>query len=139
MIQSRNGNPADFRDATSKGTRGSGTGGWWNHAAPINEVARGTNLGSTGWNDLQECNFDLTFTNNLIEVFVDGVLEISYSSATHGSAFTDGAFGFYNFSQSQVRYAGITQDVLPPVPLPGGLLLLGGLGVFGVMRRRKQT
>ncbi|MFL4468348.1 VPLPA-CTERM sorting domain-containing protein [Tateyamaria armeniaca] len=120
------------------GTSGSGTGGWWNHAAPINEVARGINLGSTGWNDLQEYNFDLTFTNNLIEVFVDGVLEISYSSATHGSLFTDGAFGFYNFSQSQVKYAGITEDTLPPVPLPAGLpLLLAGLGAFGLMRRRQ--
>ena len=78
----------------------------------------------------------MTFTDSLIEVFVDGELEIS-----HSGSFADGAFGFYNFSQSQVRYAGITEEVLPaPVPLPAGLpLLVAGLGAFGWMRRRQKA
>ncbi|MEL6806539.1 MAG: VPLPA-CTERM sorting domain-containing protein [Pseudomonadota bacterium] len=132
-----------FGDLTT--TSGSGTGGWWNHADPINEAARGTNLGSTGWNDQQKYTFDLTFTEDLIEVFVDGQLEISYSSTDHGSTFTDGSFGFYNFSQAQVEYAGITQTTLPPttppaVPLPAGLpLMLVGIGAFGWMRRRQAA
>lgn len=108
----------------------------WNHAGPVSEVARGTNLGSTGWNDNQTYTFDLTFTDSLIEVFVDGVLEIS-----HSGTFTDGAFGFYNFSQNPVRYEGITEEVLPPVeavPLPAGLpLMLAGLAAFGLARRNR--
>jgi hypothetical protein len=107
---------------------------FWQHVGVVNEVARATNLGSTGWADNTEYTFDLTFTDSLIEVFVDGALEISYSGS-----FTDGAFGFYNYSQGSVSYAGITEDVLPPaVPLPAGLpLLLAGLGAFGWMRRRQ--
>lgn len=62
-------------------TSGSSFGGWWNHVDPINEVARGSTLGSTGWDDLTTYTFDLTFTADLIEVFVDGNLEISYTSA----------------------------------------------------------
>lgn len=106
----------------------------WNHAGPVVETVRATNLGSTGWNDNQTYTFDLTFTDSLIEVFVDGVLEIS-----HAGTFTDGAFGFYNFSQNPVRYAGIVEDVLPSaVPLPASLpLLLAGFGLMGFARRRK--
>lgn len=111
----------------------------WDHGDPVTEVARATNLGSTGWNDNQTYLFEITFTESLIEVLVDGVLEISYAGS-----FTDGAFGFYNFSQDPVRYAGIVQDVLPPpdddtpppVPLPASLpLLVAGLGVLGFARR----
>ncbi len=119
----------------------------WDHTDPVTEVARAKNLGSTGWNDNQEYTFELTFTDSLIEVFVDDVLEISYAGT-----FTDGAFGFYNFSQNPVRYSGITEAELPPendngngddpnvIPLPAGLpLLLAGLGAFGIMRRRQAS
>lgn len=117
---------------------------FWNHTGPITEVARGTNLGSTGWADNTEYSFELTFTSTLIEVFVNDVLEISYTQADNGgNIFTDGSFGFYNYSQTNVRYAGITEENLPDpevVPLPAGLpLLLAGLGAFGIMNRRKKA
>ena len=119
----------------------------------VAEIARATNLGSTGWIDNQVYNFALTFTSSLIEVFVDSVLELSVTAGEFGlSSFDDGAFGFYNYSQSRVRYAGITEDVLPdpclanpglpqcnpsndppgptPVPAPAGILLLS-LGLLG--------
>lgn len=113
---------------------------FWNHDGIVNEVARATNLGSTGYANNQAYTFELTFTDTLIEVFVDSQLEISYSGN-----FSDGAFGFYNYSQAYVEYAGITEDVLPDpdpntgvVPLPAGLpLLLAGMGAFGLVRRRQ--
>lgn len=109
---------------------------FWDHEGVVNEVQRATNLGNVGYNNAQEYTFKLTFTDNLIEVFVDDVKELSWAGS-----FTDGSFAFYNYSQDTVLYAGIGEEELPPdvnpVPLPAGLpLLLVSLGAFGLMRRR---
>jgi len=116
--------------------------GAWCHdtAFGVTELARATNLGSTGWVDNQEYAFDLEFTSSNIKVFVDGVLEIDLDGT-----FADGAFGFYNYSQANVLYAGIEEVVLPPTPGPGGIpepatwaMLILGFGlVGGAMRRRR--
>ena len=114
---------------------------FWGHVRTVSEVQRATNLGSTGWLDNTTYSFELTFQPNLISVSVNGNVELSYTSAMFGSTFTDGAFGFYNYSQDRVRYAGITEEVLPPsseVPLPASLpLLLAGIGGVAALRRRK--
>jgi hypothetical protein len=103
---------------------------FWQHAGTVAEVQRATNLGSTGWVKGQTYTFDLTFTNSLIEVAVDGSTEISFSGNFNG-----GALGFYNYSQDQVTYAGITEAAA--IPLPAGLpLLLAGLGSLALLRRR---
>lgn len=112
--------------------------GAWAHdfAAGVTELARGTSLGSTGWVTGQTYAFTLTFTNSLIEVFVDGSKEISLSGS-----FSDGAFGFYNYSQDNVTYAGIQTQVLPPAPVPlpaGAVLMLTGLGGIGALRLRRK-
>lgn len=116
---------------------GSADPSFWAHTDTVSEVARGANLGDTGWADHTEYSFDLKFTASLIEVWVDNVLEISYAGS-----FTDGAFGFYNYSQANVIYAGITEDIIPDptpaIPLPASLpLMLVGLGALGLIRRKQ--
>ena len=113
-------------------TAAAGLGDLWHHSGTVEEVARGATLGSTGWVIGETYDFALTFTASLIEVYVNDVLEISYSGS-----FSDGAFGFYNFSQNNVTYAGV--EAAPAVPLPASLpLLLAGLGGIGAIRRRKN-
>jgi len=124
------------------GELGNDSGAWGhNPANNVTELARGTTLGDTGWDDNTSYDFQLNFTSSLVEVFVNGALELSVTGV-----FEDGGFGFYNYSQTNVRYAGVTTDVIPdpidppvaPVPLPASLpLLLAGLGGFAAMRRRK--
>ncbi|RMF08978.1 MAG: PEP-CTERM sorting domain-containing protein [Alphaproteobacteria bacterium] len=90
----------------------------------VTELARGATLGEVGWEDFVEYTFDLIFTQDTIQVLVDGVLEINLTGN-----FADGAFGFYNASQQEVLYAGIVEDdaVVIEVPAPAGL----GLVLFG--------
>jgi len=116
-------------------------GDFWGHEGVGDEKVRATNLGATGWSDLTEYTFELVFTEDLIEVSVDGVKEISYTSAQNGGKFLDGGFGFYNYSQGNVTYAGITEEILPPppapVPLPAGaVLLVSGLGIMRLCKRK---
>jgi len=73
-------------------------------------------------------------------VFVNDVLEIDLDGS-----FANGAFGFYNYSQAAVLYAGITEDILPlpvgaiPEPAPWAMLI-AGFGLVGpAARRRRET
>ena len=71
------------------------TAGAWSHSSEdgVTELQRATTLGDTGWNSGQTYNFEITFTDKLVEVFIDGVKELSVSGA-----FNNGAYGFYNYS-----------------------------------------
>jgi hypothetical protein len=102
--------------------------GFWEHTTGVTELARGANLGSTGWADNVEYNFGFIFTATSLHVLVNGVEEINIAGA-----FSGGNLGFYNYSQSTVRYSGFTQDTLPsPVPEVGSTLALLGLSLAGM-------
>ena len=129
-------------------------GDFWDHSGSVTQLARGTSLGSTGWLDDTEYSFDILFTSNLIQVSVDGALELSVTSGDAGLAsFGDGSFGFYNYSQEDVLYSSITQvdcNQTPNapgcqqgggnVPEPTTIALMGlGLAGLGFRRGKKQA
>lgn len=109
--------------------------GAWSHDPNfgIEELARGSTLGATGWANQTTYTFDLVFNPSNVQVFVDGNKEIDINGS-----FENGSFGFYNYSQSNVTYAGIQQTVAPPpaaVPEPATIALFG-LGFVGILFRK---
>lgn len=122
------------------GSLGNDSGAWCHDpAAGVTELQRAATLGSTGWADNTEYNFEITFTSALVEVKVNGTTELSIAGL-----FENGSFGFYNYSQSTVRYGALQEDALPDpepnvVPLPASLpMLAAGLGLVGFVARRKR-
>ena len=109
----------------------------WLHTGNVTFIQRAATLGNTGWSENISYLFDVVFTPTNIQVIVNGVEQFDITGS-----FSNGSFGFYNFSQQSVRYAGITQDVvLPPpstVPEPASLFLLSaGLGAAGLRKYRR--
>jgi hypothetical protein len=58
-------------------------------------------------------------------------------------AFPDGRFGFYNYSQAGVTYAGLTSQVTPPVAAISEpetyALMAAGLGLLGAAAKRRRA
>ena len=114
----------------------------WGHTGAVTELQRGATLGNVGWTESTDYTFDLYYYANNIQVWVNGVKEIDLNGT-----FGNGRFGFYNYSQAMVLYAGITEDVLPPIdpPTPGvpepatWAMLIAGFGLVGGMARRRGT
>ncbi|HHJ34945.1 MAG TPA: PEP-CTERM sorting domain-containing protein [Gammaproteobacteria bacterium] len=100
----------------------------------VSELQRAAMLGATGWTTGTTYDFTFDFGPNNLEVFVDGALELDIMGS-----FSDGRFGFYNFSQADVTYAGFKkEDGSFSVPEPSVLFLLtAGLVGISYSRRKK--
>lgn len=111
-----------------------GTNDYWTHSGEVDELARATTLGSAGWAINTTYSFDVTYTADRVQVWVNDVLQFDL-----GGSFSSGTFGFYNYSQQAVRYANLDIEALPAVPLPASLpLLLAGVGGLGLIRRMRR-
>lgn len=83
-----------------------------------------TNWGDgTGWEDNTEYRFTLHYTSDRVRIHLDDQLVFDETGS-----FPDGHFGFYNYSQSDVRYSGFTETEPDPDPDPseGADRLAGG-------------
>ncbi len=137
-------------DGSSGNTSGTG-GSFWQHTpSDVDLITRATGgLGNTGWVANTEYDFNIVFTNSLIEVKVDNVLQLSINPGDVAgvASFDDGSFGFYNYSQANVLYSSITQTNFQTnpeasecqtseVPAPTTLAIFG-IALAGLGFRRK--
>jgi hypothetical protein len=97
-----------------------------------------------GWQDNVEYDFTMLYQQNRIKIDIaGGAFGGGQTIFDLAGVFNDGRFGFYNYSQASVRYAGLTEEATPPppggsnpVPAPGTALLAAlGLGALAVQRR----
>ena len=101
---------------------------YWNHTGTGIEVLDSLlNWSGWGWENNTEHAFTLTYDSDNIQIDIDGTTIFDIAGT-----FSDGKFGFYDYSQRDVKYG------VSAVPVPPTILLLGSgfIGMITVGRRK---
>jgi len=100
------------------------------------------NHGSTkGWASNTSYDFHLDFNQNPgeIHIIVKQGATTLWDHTLMDNTFSSGEFGFYNYSQQSVRYAGFEQTGGVIVPVPGAAILgVIGIGMVGAYSRKRR-
>lgn len=108
---------------------------FWDHSGSDLTVLASDYAGNNGWADNTVYNFTLDFTTTSIKIDIDNVTIFDVNGS-----FNTGKFGFYNYSQSYVRYTGFEETVSPSIPSTSvpepSTLAIFALGVIGLASRR---
>jgi len=139
-----------YEGATGDGLTDLSLGEFWENTSDKGSMTvLDTNFGGTaGWVNNRLYNFHLDFNTvaNQFSIKITDTVTTNtlWDTTIVDSTFTSGQFGFYNFSQSNVEYAGFTQDggiiVDDPIATPDSgstalLLLAGLLGMAAIKRK----
>jgi len=129
-----------FQGATGNGLVDLSLGELWENVVNFGDMTvLATNHGTDkGWADNVQYDFYLDYktTSGVIRVVVkQGTTEL-WNVTVNDATFGSGQFGFYNYSQEQVNYAGFEQTTTVPEPVSLLLVGLGLVGLAGVKRFR---
>ena len=80
----------------------------WQHTGTVTEIATAVYPSELrrGWNDFQVYSFSINYSEDRLQVYVDGVLEFDIA-APADDPFPDGRYAFYDFSQKSARFASV--------------------------------
>lgn len=122
-------------------------GPFWDHQNTDDFTVMETMFGDDlGWQDNVSYDFELLFQVDRIKIDImggDGVFANGMTVFDVSGTFQSGQFGFYNYSQSGVRYMGFTEEETPPDPPPTNvhapsIFALLGLSIVGLVARRRK-